>query len=196
MNKRLQQILDLEDLTPAKLAERIGVQPSGISHILSGRNKPSYDFINKLLHHFPNINAEWLITGKGKPYKSQSVNAEPKEDRNIFGLNDDLNNQRNSQNEDQFYDFNRENETNSLNIFNSPESQTNKNDQQSADKQGINKEIGTIQLDKNELNDKSCTTPNQFLNKNENKKALPSKKVRRITLFYSDGSFEEFYPNR
>ena len=179
MNKRLQQILDLEDLTPAKLAERIGVQPSGISHILSGRNKPSYDFINKLLHHFPNINAEWLITGKGKPYKSQSVNSDPKEDLNIFGLNDNLDNQQNS-----------------LNIFNSPESQTNQNEQQSTDKQGINKEIGTIQLDKNGINDKSCTTSSQFLNKNENKKALPSKNVRRITLFYSDGSFEEFYPNR
>ena len=69
MNNRLQQFLELENLTPAKLADTIGVQRSGLSHILSGRNKPSYDFITRLLAKFPRINSDWLLTGKGKPYK-------------------------------------------------------------------------------------------------------------------------------
>lgn len=69
MNNRLQQFLELENLTPAKLADTIGVQRSGLSHILSGRNKPSYEFITRLLNKFPRINSDWLITGKGKPYK-------------------------------------------------------------------------------------------------------------------------------
>lgn len=71
MDKRLQQFLELEDLTPSKLADILQIQRSGISHLLSGRNKPSFDFIEGLLTNFPQINPEWLILGKGKPYKSQ-----------------------------------------------------------------------------------------------------------------------------
>lgn len=69
MKNRLQQFLDLEQLTPARLADILEVQRSGLSHILSGRNKPGFDFINKLLTKFPSLNSEWLITGKGKVYK-------------------------------------------------------------------------------------------------------------------------------
>lgn len=69
MKDRLQRFLDLEQLTPAKLADILDVQRSGLSHILSGRNKPGFDFINKLLIKFPSLNSEWLITGKGKVYK-------------------------------------------------------------------------------------------------------------------------------
>lgn len=76
MDKRLQQFLELEDLTPSKLADILQIQRSGISHLLSGRNKPSFDFIQGILINFPQINPEWLILGKGKPYKSQ-ISAPP-----------------------------------------------------------------------------------------------------------------------
>jgi len=69
MKTRLQQFLQLEQLSPARLADMLGIQRSGLSHILSGRNKPGFDFIQKLLTRFPTLNAEWLITGKGKMYK-------------------------------------------------------------------------------------------------------------------------------
>ena len=69
MNNRLQQFLELENLTPARLADMLGVQRSGLSHILSGRNKPSYDFLTRILTKFPHINADWLMTGKGKAYR-------------------------------------------------------------------------------------------------------------------------------
>src|SRR5574344_836187 len=69
MKSRLQQFLEVEQLSPAKLADIIGIQRSGLSHILSGRNKPGFDFIQKLLIKFPALNAEWLITGRGKIYK-------------------------------------------------------------------------------------------------------------------------------
>ena len=72
MNTRLQQFLELENLTPARLADMLGVQRSGLSHILSGRNKPSYDFLTRILTKFPHINAEWLLTGKGKAYRDSS----------------------------------------------------------------------------------------------------------------------------
>lgn len=69
MKDRLQQFLQLEQLTPARLSDIMGVQRSGLSHILSGRNKPGFDFIQRLLLKFPALSADWLITGKGKMYK-------------------------------------------------------------------------------------------------------------------------------
>ena len=75
MNSRLQQFLELENLTPARLADIMGIQRSGLSHILSGRNKPSYDFLHKLLIKFPHINGDWLMTGRGKAYNDFGENS-------------------------------------------------------------------------------------------------------------------------
>jgi transcriptional regulator with XRE-family HTH domain len=73
MKARLVKILTHFGYTATKFADEIGVQRSGISHILSGRNQPSYDFMVKTLSKFPDINAEWLILGKGAMLK---INAE------------------------------------------------------------------------------------------------------------------------
>ena len=70
---RLQQVLTMEELSPAKFADMLGIQRSGISHLLSGRNNPSFDFITRMLEHFPELNADWLLMGKGKPYKDSSA---------------------------------------------------------------------------------------------------------------------------
>ena len=69
MKERLTQFLQSEQLSPARFADILGVQRSGISHILSGRNKPGFDLIEKIVTKFPDISAEWLITGKGNVYK-------------------------------------------------------------------------------------------------------------------------------
>lgn len=69
---RLQQIMDLYQLTASAFAESVGVQRSAISHILSGRNKPSLDFILKILETYPDIELYWLLNGKGDgPVKTQ-----------------------------------------------------------------------------------------------------------------------------
>jgi transcriptional regulator with XRE-family HTH domain len=70
MKDRILQFLAIESLSPTRFADQLGVQRSGVSHILAGRNKPSYDFIEKMLLTFPNINAEWLLLGKGEMYKA------------------------------------------------------------------------------------------------------------------------------
>ncbi len=69
MKERLIQLLDLEQLSPSKFADIIGVQRSSISHVLSGRNKPSFDFLQKTLKAFPGLNASWLMTGEGSMYE-------------------------------------------------------------------------------------------------------------------------------
>jgi transcriptional regulator with XRE-family HTH domain len=67
---RILRILTSENLSSSKFAEIVGVQRSSISHILSGRNKPSLDFLQKILSNFPAISADWLIIGKGEMHKN------------------------------------------------------------------------------------------------------------------------------
>ena len=72
MNTRLQQFLSAENNTHAQLADTVNVARAGISHILAGRNKPGYEFIAALMKHYPNLNMEWLMLGKGKMYKKDN----------------------------------------------------------------------------------------------------------------------------
>ncbi|MEN8224573.1 MAG: helix-turn-helix transcriptional regulator [Bacteroidota bacterium] len=66
MLDRLTQVIKLKELSSSQFADEIGVQRSSVSHVLSGRNKPSLDFITKVILRFPDINPEWLLTGRGK----------------------------------------------------------------------------------------------------------------------------------
>ncbi|OUS00928.1 transcriptional regulator [Flavobacteriales bacterium 33_180_T64] len=63
--KRLQKVIDFYGESASSFAEKIGVQRSSISHILSGRNKPSLDFVLKVLSSFPEVELYWLMKGKG-----------------------------------------------------------------------------------------------------------------------------------
>jgi len=62
--EKLKTIIDNEGLTASKFSEKIGVQRSSVSHILSGRNKPSLDFILKIKNSIENIDLEWLLSDK------------------------------------------------------------------------------------------------------------------------------------
>ena len=73
MNTRLKQFIAAENITQAQFADTINVVRASVSHILAGRNKPSYEFICGLMRHYPNLNIEWLMFGKGKMYKDSSV---------------------------------------------------------------------------------------------------------------------------
>lgn len=74
MNKRLLQFLDSQGLTQSQLSSILGVAGSSISHIISGRNKPSLDFIESLMTSFPTLNIEWFIKGDGPMYKGTAAN--------------------------------------------------------------------------------------------------------------------------
>jgi transcriptional regulator with XRE-family HTH domain len=69
MKERLHEFLKAENKSSAQLAEEIGVQPSGISHIISGRNNPSLDFVLKMLEKYQFISTDWLLFGKGSMYR-------------------------------------------------------------------------------------------------------------------------------
>ena len=65
MKDRIAHIIRAKNLTAAEFALRLGIQPSNISHLLSGRNNPSLDFVKKLKETFPEYNLDWIIFGKG-----------------------------------------------------------------------------------------------------------------------------------
>jgi len=63
--ERIQEVLSHFNISPSAFADTLGIPRSSISHLLSGRNKPSLDFVLKLVHKFPEVNLYWLLYGKG-----------------------------------------------------------------------------------------------------------------------------------
>lgn len=73
MKERIQQLINSLGYTTARFADEIGVQRSGISHIISGRNQPSYDLLVKILSRFKDISADWFLLGKGEMFRKQHI---------------------------------------------------------------------------------------------------------------------------
>ena len=71
--KRFKEILEDNNISASALADELEIQRSSISHLLSGRNKPSLDFILKLLKKYPEINMYWLLNGVGAKYKADKA---------------------------------------------------------------------------------------------------------------------------
>jgi transcriptional regulator with XRE-family HTH domain len=62
---RLRELLEYLNITPVTLAEKMGVQRTSFNHLLSGRNKPGFEFLYRLQSCYPSINLNWLISGIG-----------------------------------------------------------------------------------------------------------------------------------
>ena len=73
LKERIELLISTKGMTNAVFAESIGVQPSNISHILSGRNKPSLDLVNKVLERFKEVRTEWIINGTGPMTRDYSL---------------------------------------------------------------------------------------------------------------------------
>lgn len=85
MIERIKLILQAKNISVAQFAEDINVQRSRMSHILSGRNRPSLDFVIKVLKCYPEINPSWLILGEGEMYTG---GVKEKEQLNLFSADD------------------------------------------------------------------------------------------------------------
>jgi transcriptional regulator with XRE-family HTH domain len=86
--KRLQKIMAFYGESASSFAEKIGVQRSSISHILSGRNKPSLDFIMKVLSSYPEVELYWLLNGKGTFPAKQQKETTPLENSSQIAFNE------------------------------------------------------------------------------------------------------------
>ena len=222
MNNRLQQFLELENITPARLADTLGVQRSGLSHILSGRNKPSYEFLIKLLAKFPHVNSEWLLMGKGKPYKDLTNENGPHSPLPPYGNsrygtreNPMDNNGYPSQ---QMYDSILSNSIQSNGIpfdivqnDGIPYTQQQYNGLQYDKSANLESfvNISTEGLESQDAASKAYNTDN-LNNTLQNTASQPSencvnrqmraaggknRQIKRVIVFYSDGSFEELFPH-
>ncbi len=74
--KRLEIILDYYGLSASGFADKVGVQRSSLSHLLSGRNKPSLDLILKINENFPEVDLYWILNGKGN-FPELEIKTEP-----------------------------------------------------------------------------------------------------------------------
>jgi len=72
MDEKLRILMQSENLTASRLAEILEVKPAAISHILSGRNKPSFELLCKIVNRFPQINPYWLL-GDAEEMRSPNV---------------------------------------------------------------------------------------------------------------------------
>lgn len=70
MREKLLKLMKSQKLSSSRLAEILEIQPSSISHILSGRNKPSFDFLVKILRRFPTLNPDWLLLDSDQMYRT------------------------------------------------------------------------------------------------------------------------------
>jgi transcriptional regulator with XRE-family HTH domain len=77
MEERIRKFMEYKGITPSELADSIGVQRSNVTHVLKGRNKPSFQFIEKMLQIYPDLNAKWLMLGTGSmvdtPLKTRTL---------------------------------------------------------------------------------------------------------------------------
>ena len=187
MISRILLILKTQNLSSSQFADEIGVQRSSISHILSGRNNPSLEFVMKILKRFPDINSDWLIFGKGSMYKGSNakIDEEVKELQKI-AVQPDL--------------FN-------FNINEQLEIQPIKSDELSDDKKYDNlidikmHEKDNISPEIQQIN--TVITPNEKEVKTEqinkfdetNADLIKSQKtIDKIFIFYSDRTFREYLP--
>ena len=87
--KRLQKVLDFYGLSATAFSEKIDFNRSTISHLLSGRNKPSLEFVMKVLNQFPEVGLYWLLNGTGNFPSTSSSEKEYKIPKSAFQQIDD-----------------------------------------------------------------------------------------------------------
>ncbi|MGO4709557.1 helix-turn-helix domain-containing protein [Chryseobacterium sp. 2TAF14] len=173
LNERISKVIEYSGFTPSEFADEIDVQRSSISHVTSGRNKPSLEFIIKIKSRFPEILWDWLVNGDGEMLKSELPDTEepvteeklkPTSLPDLFTMmNDDE-------------DFGTEEPEEPVIIESPSESiktYQSKTNEKISDSQRLEKSNEKIigQVVENQTN-----------------------KIKRIVLFYENGKFESFEP--
>jgi plasmid maintenance system antidote protein VapI len=165
MKQRIAEIIERENLTSAKFATLIGIQPSAVSHILSGRNNASLDVAQKILNTFRTINPDWLILGVGNMYRESHKSTDK---QNIESNNPLFKPQMPSlfpENPTSHTEYLKENKLN--HIEKNPDLKPKPESQNISGPFTEKKEIPQV-------------TPVQ------------EKKIRNIIIYYTDNTFEEF----
>jgi len=176
MLDRINLILKSRNLNAAQFADEIGVQRSSVSHILTGRNNASLDFLLKVLQRYPEIDTDWLITGKGFMIKSVNQTAE----KTVEPIKQ---------------------EQKSTPISELPKEFTGDLFHQTSEKEQFKPNILNQEANKPVLTGKQETSVEQEIveQKKPDESATKDTSTRyaeKIVIFYSDKTFTEYNPNR
>ena len=173
LNSRVQKIINYSELSSSEFADEIGVQRSNISHVLSGRNKPSLDFLMKIKDRFPEIQWEWLIEGKGTMVFSEEETASTPSSYLLDSLEESKIN---------------DDEPIITGLFSIPSQEMEENTKQEEVKSEISEPIQYNIVE---------NTPEISENKNISETEAPTEKgnnIKKIVFFYENGKFEVFEP--
>ena len=179
INERFTTILEYSGFTASEFADEIDVQRSSISHIISGRNKPSLEFIVKIKNRFPEISWDWIILGQGEMLQNDSalstseskINLEEENSSpDLFTLIDE------DYKNEIFIQENLQKETprESNTSFPTP----NKEKISDSQRLEVQEDISEVQ---NIVNQSITNSPTE-------------NKIKRIVFFYENGKFEAFEP--
>lgn len=172
LNNRIQKIIQYSMLTASEFADEIGVQRSNISHIISGRNKPSLDFIIKIKDRFPEIQWEWIIEGKGEMTKSTLSPTSLQESKINFSEKE------------------KNSETDLFSIINSPSYPTTEN---KSIPNPLELNISAPNIEKEKINDSQTLEEESILSENNNNQNSKTK-IKKIIILYENGKFEAYEP--
>lgn len=172
MISRISQIMSYYQLSPAKFAELIGVPKSGISHLISGRNKPSLDYVTRILGVFKEVDSDWLLFGKGAGLPEIQID-KPKINNQLSSFNKKLGVQA-------------EKLANQYSKIPKIELQDDTN------------ESSEMQLPLLELEQEATTIKarKSGIKKPESSEFESGESIDRIVIFYSSGRFKEYRPER
>lgn len=176
LNERISKVIEYSKLSSSEFADEIDVQRSSISHITSGRNKPSLEFIIKIKSRFPEILWDWLVNGEGEMLKSElpeTENIKSEEDPEEKIKPTSLPDLFTMMNDDEDFGIEEEETEEISAVRESVISQQSKAEEKISDSQRLEKSNEHI--------------INQVI-ENQNHK------IKRIVLFYENGKFESFEP--
>lgn len=198
MVDRINVILKSKNITSSQLAEKIGIQPSGMSHILNGRNNPSLDFVKKVLVAYPEISPDWMLFGNGEMLRSAETAKIPENKEVNVSLDSQLseNKQVVSQQAELFMQ-------NSMNIPDIPPEQSLSqmffSDSDTAENETVanssKAQLSEIEHVKKKYEPAEISI-NESAPHSESKNAvLVEKKVERFLVLFSDHTFTEYTRN-
>lgn len=170
LRERIEMLISTRGMTNATFAEKVGVQPSNISHVLSGRNKASLDLVMKILNSFKEVRTEWLLHGRGSMTRDYTLfemeemeppEKSPGEAVNISPKSEQLPTEKATEKP-----LEAKREKKAAEVF----------------------ENKVIESDEKEVDKKD----QKIANKNPHEKS--GRKIERIVIFYEDRSFTEYFP--
>lgn len=205
MISRIQKVIQLKKLTSSAFADQVGVPRSTISHILSGRNNPSLEFVQKVLDSFPEIRTEWLVRGEGHMLKATNT-LFPDEDfdepafsaEKKFIDTSDLPEKHKSAEGTTEEKVKPDNES----VNQEKKENTEANHWKAAEEhipastpmpeEILKSREDNLEAEKEQGIDQRLKYPAEASNAFDKK----DKKTRRVLIFYSDGSFSEHFPEQ